>query len=168
MYYSSQSQVLINGRVSSGNAFAIKTVLNQTCKSIGCRDHLGNKGAAERTRLIIQQKNKEAMNCRGADIFTLTKNGKTTVHCQNHSSCSPQFPNTYTALKEDMMQKLFQNLLLALKRDIFFFKKTKVLFLFLCVLHLVFLYILHSDPEKEKIWWNCRFSCKLRVKACLL
>lgn len=89
--YSFQSQVLINGRVSSGNAFAIKTVLNQTCKSIRCRDHLGNKGAAERTRLIIQQKNKEAMNCRGAEIFTLTKNGKTTVHCQNHSSCSPQF-----------------------------------------------------------------------------
>lgn len=75
--YSPQSQVLINGRVSSGNAFAIKTVLNQTCKSIRCRDHLGNKGAAERTRLIIQQKNKEAMNCRGAEIFTLTKNGKT-------------------------------------------------------------------------------------------
>lgn len=128
--YSPQSQVLINGRVSSGNAFAIKTVLNQTCKSIRCRDHLGNKGAAERTRLIIQQKNKEAMNCRGAEIFTLTKNGKTTVHCQNHSSCSPQFPNTYTALKENTMQQLFQNSLLALKKGIFLKKKTKSNFSF--------------------------------------
>lgn len=132
--YSPQSQVLINGRVSSGNAFAIKTVLNQTCKSIRCRDHLGNKGAAERTRLIIQQKNKEAMNCRGAEIFTLTKNGKTTVHCQNHSSCSPQFPNTYTALKENTMQQLFQNSLLALKKGIFLKKKQSQisLFIFVC------------------------------------
>lgn len=149
MYYSSQSQVLINGRVSSGNAFAIKTVLNQTCKSIGCRDHLGNKGAAERTRLIIQQKNKEAMNCRGADIFTLTKNGKTTVHCQNHSSCSPQFPNTYTALKEDMMQKLFQNLLLALKRDIFFKKKPKFSFYF-CVCCIWFFFTFCTVTQRKR------------------
>lgn len=91
------------------------------------------------------------MNCRGADIFTLTKNGKTTVHCQNHSSCSPQFPNTYTALKEDMMQKLFQNLLLALKRDIFKKKNQSSLFIFVCAAFGFSLHFAQWPRERENL-----------------